>query len=344
MPSSAASSAAGLSKSPMASSTPWAARASAFSVSRKVAELEEQLGVQLLQRTTRTLALTDAGAAFVEEAEGAIARLEAAEAVVSELHSEPRGKLRVTATVPLGEKFLAPIVADFLDAYPAVEVMVHLTDRTVDLVSERFDVALRAGELPDSSLVGKLIGVSAYRIVGSAEYLARRGRPTRPSDLSAHACLRFAKAGTAVRTTWPFRQGKRVVEVPVGGRLVSDDFVTLRTAAERGVGLARLPSPVMHAAIREGRLESVLDAFAPTPTPLHMLHAGARRLPSRTRAFIDFAHPRLVQAITEATSVESTSPGVLRRVDAPPGAGRGASGDARPRAALRAGAPRRLDK
>ena len=110
-------------------------------VSRKLAELEEQLGAQLLQRTTRTVSLTDAGAAFVEEAEGAIAQFEAAEQAVTELQREPRGKLRVTATVPVGELFLAPIVAAFLEAYPSLEVMLHLTDRPVDLVADRFDVA-----------------------------------------------------------------------------------------------------------------------------------------------------------------------------------------------------------
>ena len=272
-------------------------------VSRKIAELEGQLGVQLLQRTTRTLALTDAGAAFVEEAEGVIARLESAAAAVTELHAEPRGRVRVTTTIPLGEQFLAPIVADFLEAYPAVEVMVHLTDRTVDLVAERFDVAIRAGELPDSSLVGRLVGTSTYRIVASAAYLERHGTPTRPSDLTAHACLRFTKAGTAVRTTWPFRQGKRTVDVPVIGRLVSDDFAVLGAAAERGMGVARLPAAVAHAGLRAARLVSVLDAYAPTPTPLNMLHVGTQRLPSRTRAFLDFAYPRLVQAIAEATAV-----------------------------------------
>lgn len=269
-------------------------------VSRKVAELEEQLGVQLLQRTTRTLALTDAGAAFVEEAEGAIARLDAAEAAVTELQREPRGKLRVTTTIPLGEQFLAPIVAEFLDAYPRLEVMVHLTDRQVDLVAERFDVAIRTGALPDSSLVAKLIGSSAYRVVASPAYLARHETPRRPSDLSTHPCLRFTKSGTVVRTTWPFGKGKRATEVPVSGRLVSDDFVVLRRAAERGLGVARLPVVVVHEAIRAGTLVSLLEAFAPPPTPLHILHAGGRHLPPRTRAFIDFVHPRLVRALADA--------------------------------------------
>jgi hypothetical protein len=271
-------------------------------VSRKVAELEEQLGVQLLQRTTRTLALTDAGSAFVEEAEGAIARLDAAEAAVTELQREPRGKLRVTTTIPLGETFLAPIVADFLGAYPGLEVMVHLTDRHVDLVAERFDIAIRTGALPDSSLVAKLIGSSAYRVVASPAYLARHGTPRRPSDLSAHACLRFTKSGTAVRTTWPFGKGKRATEVSVSGRLVSDDFVVLRRAAERGLGVARLPVVVAYEALAAGSLVSLLESDAPPPTPVHILHVGGRHVSSRTRAFIDFVHPRLAQAFADAVA------------------------------------------
>jgi DNA-binding transcriptional LysR family regulator len=271
-------------------------------VSRQIAGLEEQLGAQLLHRTTRTVSLTDAGAAFVEEAEGAIARLEAAEQAVTELQREPRGRLRVTATVPVGESFLAPIVTAFLETYPALEVMLHLTDRPVDLVTDRFDVAVRAGPLPDSSLVARLVGSSAYRVVASPAYLARHGAPRRPSDLSAHHALRFTKLGTAVRTTWPFGKGRRAVEVPVSGRLVSDDFVVLRSAAERGLGIARLPTLVAHEAIRAGRLVGLLESYAPPPTPLHLVHVGGRHLPPRTRAFLDFVQPRLAKSIAEATS------------------------------------------
>lgn len=269
-------------------------------VSRKVAELEEQLGAQLLLRTTRRLALTDAGAAFLEEAEGAIARLDAAEAAVTELQRAPRGKLRVTTTIPIGEMLLAPILAEFLEAYPGVEVLVHLTDGQVDLVAERFDIALRIGALPDSSLVAKLIGSSNYRVVASPAYLARHGTPRRPADLAAHSCLRSTNSGMAVRTTWPFGTGKRATEVPVSGRLVSDDLVVLRKAAERGLGVARLPVVVVHEALRAGTLVNLLESYAPSPTPVHILHVGGRYLPPRTRAFIDFVHPRLARAFADA--------------------------------------------
>ena len=271
-------------------------------VSRKVAELEEQLGAQLLHRTTRTLALTDAGAAFVEEAERAIAHLEAAEAAVTELQRTPRGTVRVTTTVPIGELILAPIVADFLDAYPDIDVVLHLSDRPVDLVAERFDVAIRTGALLDSSLVATLVGSSAYRIVASPAYLERHGTPSRPSDLSAHPCLRFAKLGTAVRTTWPFGKGARTIEVPVTGRLVSDDFIVLRTAAERGLGIARIPGIVAHEALQAGRLVALLSSHATPPTPLHLIHLGGRHLPPRTRAFLEFVQTRLQRAMDAATS------------------------------------------
>lgn len=274
-------------------------------VSRKVAELEEHLGAQLLHRTTRTLSLTDAGAAFVDEAEGAIARLEAAQAAVTELQREPRGQLRVTTTVPLGQAILAPIVVEFLEAYPSVEVMLHLTDRPVDLVAERFDVALRTGALADSTLMARLVVSGGYRVVASPGYLARCGTPERPADLARHSCLRFTRLGAAVRTTWPFGTGKRAVEVPVSGRLVSDDFVSLRTAAESGLGIARLPALLVHASLRAGRLVSVLDAFATPPTPLHLVYVGGRHLPSRTRAFLDFVEPRLSRALAAAAAEQA---------------------------------------
>jgi DNA-binding transcriptional LysR family regulator len=271
-------------------------------VSRKVSELEAQLGVQLLQRTTRRLSLTDAGMAFVEEAEAAIAKLEAAQEAVTELQSDPRGRLRVTTSVTVGQLFLAPVLAEFLEAFTGVEVLLQLSDRQVDLVAERFDVAIRAAHLADSSLIARRLGCSSYRVVASPAYLERYGSPERPSDLSAHSCLRFTRSGMEVRSSWPFGSGARSSEVAVTGRLVSDDFVVLRTAAEQGLGIARLPGLLVHEAIQAGRLVTLMDDQAPPPTPLHLLHLGGGRLPARTRAFIDFVQPRLTQALAIAGS------------------------------------------
>jgi DNA-binding transcriptional LysR family regulator len=268
-------------------------------VSRKVSELEAQLGVQLLQRTTRRHSLTDAGVAFVEEAEAAIARLEAAQEAVAELQREPRGTLRVTTAVTIGELFLAPVLAEFLEAFPAVDVLLQLTDRPVDLVAERFDVAIRAGVLPESSLIAIRLGSSTFRVVASPAYLTRHGTPQRPSDLTSHACLRFTRSGLEVRSNWPFGSGARASEVPVAGRLVSDDFVVLRTAAEQGLGIARLPGLLVHESIQAGRLVALLDDQAPPADPLHLLYPGGGRLPARTRAFIDFVQPRMAQALAE---------------------------------------------
>ncbi len=267
------------------------------SVSRKVAELEERLGARLLNRTTRKLSLTDAGAAFAEQAEGAIARLEAAEQAVSELQREPRGRLRVTATVTLGQQLLAPLIAEFLLAHPAVEVTVQLTDRHVDLVAERFDVALRTGALPDSSLVAVPVGSGSWRLAASPRYLASHGTPQKPADLASHHCLLFARAGVAARGTWPLGKARRVREVAVTGRLVADDLVVLREAAVRGLGIARLPAMLLEEAFRGGTLVAVLDDHAPPPVPLQLVHLGGRHMPPRTRAFLEFVRPRLAQLI-----------------------------------------------
>jgi DNA-binding transcriptional LysR family regulator len=280
-------------------------------VSRKVSELEAQLGVRLLQRTTRRLSLTEAGLAFAEEAEVAIARLEAAQDAVAELQREPRGRLRVTTAVTIGELFLAPVLAEFLQAFPAVDVLLQLTDRPVDLVAERFDVAIRAGELSESSLIARRIGSSTYRVVASPDYLSRHGTPQRPADLSSHACLRFTRSGMEVRPSWPFGAGARRMEVPVGGRLVSDDFVVLRTAAEQGLGIARLPGLLVHEAIQAGRLVALLDDQAPPPNPLHLLHPGGGRLPARILAFIDFVQPRLAQALAPGSAIASPEASAL---------------------------------
>lgn len=269
-------------------------------VSRKVSELEASLGAQLLQRTTRKLALTDAGAAFVEQAEGAIATLEAAQRAVSDPQREPRGRLRVTATPQMGQRFLSPLVLDFLEAYPAVQVSLHLTDRHVDLLGERFDVALRAGPLLDSPLVAHRVTGGGARLVASPGYLAVRGTPQTPADLEGHDFLVYGSAGGQPRRVWTLGDGKQRREVAVSGRLVADDWQVLLQAAVRGLGIARVPEVLMRAELGRGELVSVLDAYAPEETPLNLVHLGGRYVTARTRAFIDFVRPRLARALLDA--------------------------------------------
>lgn len=229
----------------------------------------------------------------------ALARLEAAEQAVSDQQREPRGRLRVTATVAIGQALLAPLVPKFLAAYPSVEVTMHLTDRRVDLVTDRFDVALRVGALDDSSLVAQRVGASRYGLFASPRYLEARGTPRTPAELAAHDCLLFARPGTTVRASWPFGTAKRLREVSVTGRLVADDWIVLREAAVRGLGIARLPTLHVREALRKGTLVSLLDDHALPEVPLHLVHFGSRHLPPRTRAFLDFMLPRLARELSE---------------------------------------------
>ncbi len=263
------------------------------SVSRKVAELEARLGVQLLRRTTRQVALTDAGLAFVDAAQSAIASLEAAEEAVSRQQREPHGRVRVTAPSPLGHSVLATHIAEFLRLHPKVEVQLHLTYRPVDLLMERFDIALRYGALPDSSLVAVQLGTVEQHIVASPAYLRAKRAPKTPADLAEHECLLFGLDGPALRAKWTLVSGKRKTEVPIRGRFATDDLLALHAAALTGLGLARLPMPMIAADLEAGALVSLLNGYTSVPTPLHLVHAGGRLLPARTRALIDFLVERM---------------------------------------------------
>ena len=265
-------------------------------VSRKVSELETSLGAKLLNRTTRSISLTDAGRIFIKHAELAIAHFNEAERAVLELSRQPQGQLRVTATVSMGQHFLSSLITRFLEKFPEIKINLHLTDREVDLISERFDVAIRIGKLQDSALVAKLIGKSTYRLVASPAYLKKNGMPKSPDDLRSHSCLQYSHSGGATLNDWPFRVGKVNKEISVTGQFISDDFLALREAALGGVGIARLPSHVVKDHLNTKKLISILDFYAPPATPIHLIHMGGRHLPFSTRTFIDFVYPQLTKA------------------------------------------------
>ena len=266
-------------------------------VSRKVSELERRVGAQLLQRTTRKLRLTEVGRAYFERAARAVVEAEEAERVVTRMQSAPHGLLRVTA--PLNFPVLGPLCAEFLARYPEVRVELVCTDRPVDLVAEGFDVAVRAGQLADSTLIARRLGTIQRGVLASPGYLKAHGVPRKPAELAQHACLVFT--GGRESGSWVLQSGTRSVTVPVPARISVNDFDLLHAAALAGAGLAMLS---VHACVEDlaaGRLQRVLPAWNSPATPLQAVYPGSRHLAPKVSAFVDFLRERW----RESTRVES---------------------------------------
>lgn len=290
-----------------------AARALAMpksNVSRRVAELEAQLGARLLQRTTRTLSLTDAGRAFHQHASIAVAALQDAERAVHDLEGEPRGTLKVTAPANFGMLFMPTLIADFMRAYPDVNLVVDFTDRSVDLVQEGFDVAVRAGRLADSSLIAVSLRGSTFATLASPEYLKKHGTPKTPADLRNHECLIF---GLSREAKWPYRQTAKSqakpLEIPVRGKLAANSFFAARDAAIAGLGIARIPELIASDALQTGQLKAVLKNHAMPEAPLHIVYPSHRHLSPKVRVFVDF----FTKAFREEPNLFSMNP--RRRAD-----------------------------
>ena len=263
-------------------------------VSRKVAELETHLGARLLQRTTRSLSLTDAGQAFMAQAENAIAYMQAAEHAVTAIQAEPRGRIRISAPNLLAHTLLPPILSDFMLEHPQVELLMQLTNRHVDLINERIDVAIRVGSLEDSSLVATTIGQASMVLVASPAYLQAHGTPQHPQELADHACLVFALQETANQTVWQLGKGRTACEVVVKNRpLICDDMNVILQMALLGRGIARLPQPFVASECAQKRLVEILPGWAKDAAPLQLVYPNAKHLLPATRAFIDFVKPRL---------------------------------------------------
>lgn len=261
------------------------------SVSRKLQALEDHLGARLLTRTTRRLALTEEGRHYVEACRRILADVDEAERGVAGRHDEPRGALAVTAPVVFGRLHVLPALMAFLDAFRGVQARLVLVDRVVDLVEEGIDVAVRIGALPDSSLIALRVGVLRRVICASPAYLAARGVPARPQDLAEHDCITFA--GISSTDRWNFRDEGRELSVPVRPRLVVTTAEAAVDAAVAGLGVVRLLSYQVAAAVAEGRLRLILQPFDPPEVPVHLVSLETRFAPARVRAFLDFAAPRL---------------------------------------------------
>jgi DNA-binding transcriptional LysR family regulator len=254
--------------------------------SRLVRELEAELGVELLTRTTRAVALTEAGTAYLDRVRVALDALRAASDDAAELGARPKGRLRVSAPLSFGLLHLAPVVAGFRDAFPEVTVDLQLTDRRVDVIEEGFDVALRIGDLADSSLRARRLAPIERVLAAAPAYLDRRGAPAAPDDLARHDCLAFSLM--AERTDWLLAgPGRRTARVAVSGGVAANNGDLLAALAERGGGIVNMPVFIVAARLDAGRLVRVLPDWAPPPTALHALWPGARPPPPKLRGFLD---------------------------------------------------------
>jgi DNA-binding transcriptional LysR family regulator len=259
-------------------------------VSRRVARLEVRLGARLLTRGNRGAQLTDVGQAYFARAARSVAELEAAEEEVAVAVAEVAGTIRLTAPLSFGVQHLAAALAEFGKLHPRVELDISFDDRAVDLIAGGFDLAIRLGNLPDSSLMARRLAPVRRVLLASPGYLAEHGRPERPSDLTRHVALLYANAGPAEQ--WRFRVGNRWEHVRIAGRLRADNGEMLREAACAGMGVVILPTFIASPAIATGALEILLPDFPIEEGGLHAVMPAGRGTTARLRALVDFLASR----------------------------------------------------
>jgi DNA-binding transcriptional LysR family regulator len=255
--------------------------------SKYVSRLEERLGARLLQRTTRRLSLTEAGAALFEASRGALERIEEAEGAIARFQSEPRGCLRVSAPMSFGILHLGPMLAEFAREHPHVSLDLAFDDRYVNLVEERFDVAIRIGKLSDSSLVARKLAATRLVVCAAPSYLAEHGEPETPEDLAAHNCLLYSYLATA--NVWRFvAPDGREIPVAVGGNLRANNGIVEAEAAVAGMGVLMTPTFYVGPLIRAGKLRRILTSYRGPEIGIHAVYPQREHVPPKVRVFVDF--------------------------------------------------------
>lgn len=260
-------------------------------VANHVHSLEQQLGAQLLERTTRRHHLTEIGTAYLERCRDVLSSVQAADQVAEALRAEPQGTLRVTAPVTWGAHRLMPVIGAYMATYPTVQVELSLNDRVVDMHEEGFDVAIRSGSLADDALVARPLAPSRMFVVASPGYLDVHGVPTQPDDLAKHACPGFMAWGR--QHHWRFTQGERRVEVPVEGPFVCNNGQALLTAALCGVGVVVQADVLLTPSIESGRLVRLLPDWELPMRHLHIVRRRETRPTAKLRTFVDFVLEKL---------------------------------------------------
>lgn len=267
-------------------------------VSRKVSELEAYLKTGLVNRSSRRLTLTDAGRSYVADCKRILELVGEAERAATGEYGAPKGDLVITAPIVFGRFHVLPVVTEFLKAYPDIDVRLVFADRIVNLFEEQIDLAVRIGDLPDSSLIATRIGAIRQVVCGSPGYFAARGTPKTPDELGGHDCITFE--GFISPSEWTFAFGKDTKSVPVHSRLIVNTAEAAIRAAAAGVGITRVLSYQVAQEIRANQLVLILKDFEPAPWPVSLVYTGQRLLPLKVRVFLDYAVPRLKATLSAA--------------------------------------------
>lgn len=261
------------------------------SVSRSLAALEREIGVELVQRTTRRSNPTEAGLAFYRRLKPALGEIAEAKLDAANRRAEPTGLLRVSASTTFGPLYVVPAIAAFLDRHPSLEAELELSDAYLDLVEGGFDLAVRIGEMPPSTLKARQLARSRRVVFAAPSYFARHGRPKRPEELREHRCI----LRTAARESdaWPFTIDGRTRTIKVSGRFRASGAAAANEGAVRGLGIANAPLWQVRALVDQGLVEIVLARFEPPPVPIHVVWPATRLQPAKTRLFVDLLAARL---------------------------------------------------
>jgi DNA-binding transcriptional LysR family regulator len=261
-------------------------------MSQAVRTLEARVGAALFIRTTRSVGLTEAGERFLSRAKPAFEELVAASDAARDLGQRPAGLLRLTVPRGVVPILLEPLIASFCQAYPEIEVEIAASEELVDLAAEGFDAGIRMGQFISADMVAlPLTPPLRLAIVGSPDYLARKGRPRRPDDLHQHACLRMRRSSGAL-AHWSFDDDGRTIEVAVSGPFIANDVPTMLGAAVEGLGLAQVPEPTIVGLVKAGKLVRVLEPFAPMTPGVFLYYPDRRQVLPKLRAFIDHVKSR----------------------------------------------------
>lgn len=259
-------------------------------VSKRITRLEKHLGAQLLYRSTRKLSLSESGQLLYDYCSQIKSNVEAAELAVTARTQEPRGILRVNCSASFGQLHLVPVVAEFMQKHPEVHVELLHGEVYEDLIESGVDVAIRFGDLPDSSLIAKRLTVRKMRVCASPAYIKRHGEPQHPSELSEHNCL--THRASAMGKEWRFREGKRELRVNVSGNFSASNSDTLEAAAVNGLGVVMLPGYMMTSDIQKGNLVSLLKDYCQEDIGIYAVFQQTRHLAPKVRAFVDFIYDR----------------------------------------------------